>query len=325
MSTVSEIWSQFDGLENTSDTFAVSAIRCGIDKQHLLLKGQFGEPVLLLSAEFRKNPRAPICLKHVGVSFDLVYESTTIGMGLNSTGSYCRFSCDPQSPGLHRYFVELLAAIAYSNSGTLSQTAIDEIVDALLELFKKLTTPQKNTVSGLWGELLLINASSHPAVFIDGWHVSKTDTFDFSFIDARLEVKSTERIVREHEFSLNQVRGDRLGDTVVSVRLTPSAAGETVLDLTRNIASRVSLKHQQKLWRLVFETLGDGMENAEEHAFDTITAIDELIFLPTAVIPSPTVSSIDESVISDVRFRANISGIKPEFRIDKSKFLNRTN
>jgi hypothetical protein len=322
---ISEIWSQFENLKNTVDTFAISAIRCGTDKQHLLLKGEFGEPILLLAAEFRENPRTSIYLKHVRVSFDLLYEATTIETGLTSTGSYCKFSCDPQSPGLHRYFVELLAAIAYSNSGKLSQTAIDEIVDALLELFRKLTTPQKNTVSGLWGELLLINGAAHPATFIDGWHISKTDTFDFSFIDARLEVKSTERTIREHEFSLDQVRDGRPGDTVVSVKITRSAAGQTVLDLTRNIASKVSWAHQQKLWRLVFETLGDGIENAEEEAFDVVSAIDELIFLPTSVIPAPTVSSIDESVISSVRFRTNISGIHTESRIDRNKFLCRAN
>lgn len=324
MSHARGIWAQFESLTNTLDSSAVSAIRCGPTKQHLLVKGQYGEPLLLLASELRVNPRAPISLKNVSVSFDVSYETTTLETGSVSTGCFCRFSCDPQNSTLHRYFVEILAATAEAHEGRLTQTVVDDIVEALLELFRKMAAPPRKTVAGLWGELLLIHAGAHPGVFVDAWHSAVTDTFDFSFLDARLEVKATERPIREHEFALKQVRGGRPGDLIVSVRLARSSVGATVLDLTRDIASRVSLIQQEKLWRLVLETLGDGAEGAEEQTFDVVTAIGDLLFLPAIAIPAPTVSVVDESVILDVRFRANISAINAKLRIVSAVFLGRS-
>ena len=58
MSARSELWSAFEALTNSGDVSAISAVRCGRAKQHLLMKGNFGEPILLLSTEPRKTPCA---------------------------------------------------------------------------------------------------------------------------------------------------------------------------------------------------------------------------------------------------------------------------
>lgn len=323
MTQPNDVWTQFEALRNTEASVSVSAIRCGKDKQHLLIKGSSNEPVLLLSSVARKNPRAPIALKNVSVLFDVLCETTNLETGASTTGSYCKFICASESLGLHPYFVQLLAAIANSHLGELIQSQVDEIVDALLELFKKQGSAQKMTVAGLWGELLLIHASTNPGTMVDAWHISNTDSFDFAFSDARLEVKSTERSVREHEFSLAQVRGGRLGDAIVSVRLVRSAAGSSILDLAKNISTRISSEHQQKLWRLVLETLGDGIESVDDSTFDVTTAVNQLIFLPSASIPAPFITKVDALVVTDVRFRTNISNVPENLRIENYAFLNR--
>lgn len=307
MSARGGLWSAFEALANSGDTSAISALRCGGAKQHLLIKGNFGEPILLLATEPRKTPRAPVRLKHVSVAFELLFEVTDTAAGEVTSGTYCKFTCEPTSVALHPYFVEVLAATAALHGTTLSQSDADEAVDAMLELFRQLEGPAKTTVVGLWGELLVIHAATNAADFIDAWHVVGTDTYDFAFPDARLEVKATERAVREHDFALAQVRGGRPGDMVASLMLSRSAAGLSTLGLANGIAARVPPVQQQKLWTLVLAELGQDAEASDEQTFDLKSALDNLRLIPAALIPAPQVSHDDEASISNVRFRANIA------------------
>lgn len=301
------LWSAFEALTNSGDTSAISAVRCGGAKQHLLIKGNFGEPILLLATEPRKTPRAPVRLKHVSVVFELRFEVTDTAAGEITSGTYCKFTCEPTSVALHPYFVEVLAATAAIHGTTLSQSDADEAVDAMLELFRQLEGPAKTTVVGLWGELVIIHAATNAEDFINAWHVTGTDTYDFAFPDARLEVKATERSVREHDFALAQVRGGRPGDMVASLMLSRSAAGLSTLGLANSIAARVAPVQQRKLWTLVLAELGQDAEASDEQTFDLKAALDNLRLIPAALVPAPHVSGDDEAFVSNVRFRANIA------------------
>lgn len=323
MSQSNGLWVRFEALSNSQDASAVSAIRLDSAEQHLLVKGTFGEPILLLAARPRTSPRAPIRLKHMSVAFDAQYEVTNTDSGGTTTGTYCKFTGDPDSVSLHPYFVEFLASTARMHESSLQQFEVDGIVDATLELFRKIATSPKNTVTGLWGELLLIHAAAHPDVFLKAWHVAGTDVFDFAFSDARLEVKTTERRVREHEFALEQVRGGRVDDTVASVMLTRSAAGLSVLDLTRKIADRASPDQQEKLWSLVLETLGQDAENCDDQKFDEKAAIDSISLIPALAIPAPQIVEEDATTITNVRFNANVSAVSARSAVSVEEFLRR--
>lgn len=301
------LWTRFQDLRPTTDAGAVAAIRCGAGNQHLLVRGERGEPALLLSTEPRATQRVDIRLKHVGVQFDRRFEIEHGDEGDISVGNFCKFTCDPSSPHLHQYFVELMAASASAHSGTLSQGMTDEVVDALLELFRKLSLPTDRSVTGLWGELLLIHLAQSPGDFVDAWHLRTSDGFDFAFVDKRIEVKSTERPSREHEFSLKQVRSDRSTDFVASVILSRSSAGLSNLDLARLIAERLDVAQQGKLWRLVIETLGDDADADSDQRFDVRSASDALTFVRAADVPAPEVSASVAPFVTEVRFRSNIN------------------
>lgn len=314
------LWSRFQKLGPTADAGVATAVRCGTGNQHLLVRGERGEPALLLATESRSFPRLDIRLKNVGVQFDRSFEVSHEDEGATLVGNFCKFTCDPAASHLHQYFVELMAATASTHTGVLSPQVADEVVDALLELFRKLSLPDDNSVTGLWGELLLMHLAASPGQFVDAWHLKATDGFDFAFADKRIEVKTTERPSRDHEFSLNQVRG-RPTDLVASTTLSRSSAGLAVLDLARLIAERLSAAQQGKLWRLVIETLGGDAGVDGEQRFDVKHAADGLTFVRAADVPAPFVAEGAAPFVSDVRFRSNINALCAASALDKSSIL----
>jgi hypothetical protein len=276
-----------------------------------------------LATHRRTTPRADIRLKHVHVSFEKEFEVQNTATGTSTVAVYSKFTCTPESGHLHRYFVELMAATAAARDGVLAQSEADEVVGALLELFRKLSLPATRSVSGVWGELLLIHLASNPGAFVDAWHSTTTDSLDFSFSEIRVEVKATERTVREHEFSLRQVRSGVTGDYVASVVLSRSSAGRSALELTRLIADRVDARQQAKLWMLVLETLGDDAEGADDQLFDIKSAADSLVFVPSANVPAPSLAADAEPFVSDVRFKANITTLCTTYRgVARSEILS---
>lgn len=321
MTAAPSLWSRFKDLHPTADAGVVAAIHFGTGKEHLLVRGERGEPALLLATDCRPSPRPDIRLKHVSVQFDRRFEVAHGDQGGTKVGNFCKFTCDPSEPHLHQYFVELMAATAGTHWDVLSPQATDELIDALLELFRKLCLPADRSVTGLWGELLLMHLAASPGPFVDAWHLKATDGFDFAFAEKRIEIKTTERPSREHEFSLSQVRGGRPTDIVASITLSRSSAGMSALDLARLIAERLSAAQRGKLWRLVIETLGDDAGTDGEQRFDVKSASDALTFVRAADVPAPDVSPSSAPFINDVRFRANINALCLTAALDKADIL----
>ena len=316
-------WQRFQELKPTADSGTVSAIRCGSDSQHLLVRGEFGEPALLLSTESRNTPRADIRLKHVAVQFDRTFEIAVGSDGNSEVGNFCKFTCPPECAHLHQYFVELMAATANTHRGVLAPAKTDEVVDALLELFRKLSLPADVSITGLWGELLIVHLAASPAAFVNAWHLRATDGFDFAFEDQRIEVKSTEHASRDHEFSLRQVRSGRSTDVVASISMSRSSAGLSVLDLARRVSERLDAEQQGKLWRLVIETLGDDADAEGEQRFDLKGASDSLTFVLASDVPAPEIPLVAAPFVSEVRFRANINALCADSALEKDQILGR--
>jgi hypothetical protein len=319
--SVPSLWERFQAMGPTADEGAVTAIACGPGKQHLLVRGEQGEPALLLATETRPTPRADIRLKHVSVQFDRRFEVAHSGHDSTEVGNFCKFTCDPSCAHLHQYFVELMAATASTQPGVLSSYETDQVVDALLELFRKLSLPADQSVTGLWGELLLIHIAASPGKFVDAWHLRATDGFDFAFADRRIEVKATERSSREHDFSLKQVRSGRNTDIVASITLSRSSAGLSALDLARLISERLNAAQQAKLWRFVLEALGDDADADGEQRFDVKAASEGLVFVRGADVPAPEVSTSVAAFVSEVRFRSNLNALCVSTALDKKAIL----
>lgn len=303
---VAQIWEKFHDLPLARGSAAVNAVQCTIKNTHLLIKGQDGEPVLLVHALPRVCPRTPIRLKHLSITFDLTCEVHDSSAGL-ITGTFTRFSCSPASANLHKYFIDIIIAATLCEGEPAQESMVDEQVSAILELFRQFSAPPRTTVVGLWGELLTIFASDKVESFVRGWHNELSEAFDFSFEGVRLEVKATEKRIREHDFSLRQVESARPGDFVVSILVSRNASGYTVFDLLDEICVKLPFELSEKIIRIALETLGEDSELADGHRFELSSAVQSICFLRADKVPSPTIDSALSDFISNVRFQSNIS------------------
>jgi len=307
--TSSPLWERFEALVQDDGAGALIALRLSGAGTHFLAKGAAGEPVLLLRAGKRRVPRIPLGLHHMQVEFDIdctVRDTAVDGAVTPVSATFCRAACDPGIPGLHPLFVHALAGAVESFPAELSSSEVDRFFDDTVELFRAFTAPARTSVLGLWGELFLIAASPCRNTLLSGWHVSPDQAFDFAFPNACVEVKTTARHNRQHEFAMTQLRGAHLPVFVASIVAERSDAGESVFDLASVIQEGLTPANHAKLWRLVAESLGGDAEGAADLRFLWTAAANSLRFYAAASLPAPEVPNAAAPCISAVRFSLDL-------------------
>lgn len=121
-----------------------------------------------------------------------------------------------------------------------------------------------------------------------------------------MEVKTTARQNRQHEFTLTQLRGSHLPVFVASIVAEQSDAGESVFDLASVIQEDVTPRNRAKLWRLVAESVGSDAEGAADFRFLRTAAASSLRFYAAAALPAPEVPDTVAQCISAVRFSLDL-------------------
>ena len=306
-----DVTDKFEALEQDSGGgSALSALPLPGSGTHYLAKGSAGEPVLLLRVQKRRLPRIPLGLRHVHVEFEVTCAVSDGGAadGL-ITATYCRAACDPTTPGLHPLFIYALAGAVEGLPSNLTSGEVDRFFENAMELFRSFSAPAKSSVQGLWGELLVIAASPAQETLMTGWHVTPEQTFDFAFPRAHLEVKTTARQSRQHEFAFAQIRKSTLPTVVASIIVEQSDAGENVYELANAIQKNLALNNRAKLWRLVTESIGSEADGAGDIRFLRMAALNSLRFYDAAMLPAPEISHLYTECISAVRFTLDLDQV----------------
>lgn len=300
------LWERFDALGQNDGAGALVALRLSGAGTHFLAKGRTGEPVLLLRTGKRRVPRIPLGLRHMQVEFDVdcaVRDTEGNASAVKPvSATYCRAASDPGTPGLHPLFVHALAGAVESLPAELSPSEADRFFDDAVELFRAFAAPPRMSVLGLWGELFVIAASPCPDIMLSGWHVSSDQVFDFAFPNACVEVKTTTRYNRLHEFALTQLRGSHLPVFVASIVAEQSDAGESIFDLASVIQDSLTPANRAKMWRLVAESVGGDEEGVADLRFLCTAATNSMHFYAAAALPVPEVPDAVAPCISAVRF-----------------------
>lgn len=227
-------------------------------------------------------------------------------------GVYTVVILKTNQPELGWYFVDVMALVL-SKIGDYpdSQTLVSEM-NKLVELFRSLTKPSKNTIQGLWAELFVVTQSMNPEYLIESWHTEANDIYDFNDGVDKIEVKSTSSTNRKHHFSLRQLNPNDGANLVISsVFVISSGRGMNILGLMNCIENKIQrIDLRFKLNEIVSKTLGADFEKAMKFHFDYQLALDSYLIYDYMDIPRIETHFIPQE-ISDVHFGCDITGVKP--------------
>ncbi|MBK7988358.1 MAG: PD-(D/E)XK motif protein [Ignavibacteria bacterium] len=184
-------------------------------------------------------------------------------------------------------------------------------IEKLINLFTKLSKPALKSIQGLWAELLIIEQSNNPDYLIKSWHNSTSDKYDFNDGNDKIEVKSTSKNRRIHNFSLEQLIPNTKSKLIVSSILTiETGTGTSIFDLIDIIESKI--KDQNLIYRInemVASTLGEDFEKSFDIYFDYKFSVDSIQHYESVNIPTINISSIPSNIMN-VRFDCDLTDVR---------------
>jgi len=234
----------------------------------------------------------------------------TAETGATETRVFSVIRCTSDDPLMRTYFMQLMDGILGILGPSPNRQEVTRVIGSLVDLFRALSSPAKETVQGLWAELFLIATSSEPGSLIAAWHMSPSDIYDFSAGDQRIEVKSSGSRSRRHHFSLTQLQPPQNSKLVIASIFAERAGGGTSLDeLTTDIKARVSARLDLivQLDLTIALTLGNSWRGAFEDRYDKEQAWGSLSFYDYGAIPS--ITGVIPAGVSDIGFRSDLAGI----------------
>jgi hypothetical protein len=226
-------------------------------------------------------------------------------------GIYTIISLKSDSDYLQEYFLKIVFVLVknLSEKPLLKDLKIE--IEKLINLFTKLSKPALKSIQGLWAELLIIEQSKNPDYLIKSWHNSTSDKYDFNDGNDKIEVKSTSKIRRIHNFSLEQLIPNTKSKLIVSSILTiQTGTGTSIFDLIDIIESKI--KDQNLIYRInemVTSTLGEDFEKSFDIYFDYKFSVDSIQHYESVNIPTINISSIPSNIMN-VRFDCDLTDVR---------------
>ena len=243
--------------------------------------------------------------------------------GVISNGSYAVIKCTDSDVLTKQYFLELCASLRRIIGDSPDVDAVDEGISTIVRIFSQRLDPPRKTVLGLVGELLYIDQSESVVSAINAWHARSTDSLDFVYSHAAVEVKSSSTGFRKHFMRPEQVSPTRgIRKFIVSVLLSESVSGMTGDELIQNIVTEcgVDVATIVRLWEVVSETLGSNIGALLDFSFDYCAAASSLEYYDSTRIPAIR-GPIPEGV-TDVRFISDLTVVSPLRRSECTSFLS---
>lgn len=302
------IYQQFQSLKLASTEIDFHAIRLSETRQDFLAKNEQGAPIFLLHDASPAKYNPSINFRHLQAQFHL-----TCRVSINDEnieGQFCIVSCEDPTSDLYELFIRSVGSAIYQLPDTCSTRELESFVLNLKDLFQALSSPSNREISGLWSELFVITHSGNIVNAVSLWHQDKFDRFDFSSATLHIEIKSTIRGLRTHEFALEQLENPKDGQGyLISLQLQPLTGGIGILDLAKAIEdSLIEIPDlKQKLWANIAKSLGSDFSEKLDQSFDPTFAEKNLMIYLFDDLPKPS-KPLDPRVTS-LRFISNLSSV----------------
>lgn len=320
------IFKIFQEIKNESprkdESFTVAALPS--IKNHKLGISQAGQPVFFIKCDESEAAKSlDTNLEFISVQFNRQCQLIN-NKGKIDIGIYTIISLKSDSDYLQEYFLKIVFFLVKKlmEKPRLKDLKIE--IEKLINLFTKFSKPALKSIQGLWAELLIIDQSKNPDYLIQSWHNSTVDKFDFNDGNDKIEVKSTTKSRRIHNFSLLQLTPNSKSNLIISSILTiETGIGTSVFDLVKFIESKLS--DQNLIYRvneIVISTLGKDFEKAFDIYFDYKFAVDSIQHYCSNDIPSINIRNIPANIMN-VRFDCDLTDVRTANNtIIKSKLHN---
>lgn len=320
------IFKIFQELENKSpksgDSYAIASLPK--IKNHKLGISQNGQPIFFIKCDDNTKAKSlDTKLEFISVLYNrqchLINKKGKIEEDI-----YTVISLKSDSDYLQEYFLKIVFILIknISEEPLLKDLKIE--IEKLINLFTKFSKPPLKTIQGLWAELLIIEQSKNPDYLIESWHNSTSDKYDFKDGTDKIEVKSTIKNRRIHNFSLEQLTPNSNSKLVVSsIFSIETGTGVNIFDLVDKIESKITNKNLSfRVNEMIAVTLGKDFEKAFDVFFDYQFAIDSIQHYNSVDIPTISNNQIPTDIMN-VRFDCDLTNVKTVSKTKtKSKLHN---
>lgn len=303
----------FQDLKNESprngDSFAIATLPT--IKTHKLGISLIGQPMFFIKCDEKAKAKSlDTNLEFISVQYNRQCQLIN-KKGKIEEGFYTIISLKSDSDYLQEYFLKIVFLLVknLSEKPLLKDLKIE--IEKLINLFTKFSKPALKTIQGLWAELLIIEQSKNPEYLVKSWHNSTSDKYDFNDGIDKIEVKSTSKSRRIHNFSLEQLIPNSKSKLIVSSIMTiETGTGTNIFDLIEMI--ELKIKDENLIYRMneiVASTLGKDFEKAFDIYFDYQFSIDSIQHYASVDIPTININSIP-SIIMNVRFDCDLTDVR---------------
>ena len=277
-----------------------------------MAKDSTGEPLLLVNtAPADGSVPPPIRLENLAVEHGVRCKIWQ-GKRVVEEGAFTVLRCLSPDPGIQGHFLRVGAPFLACLGPNPAPSQVSRFLDTVVELFRALSEPPRKSVQGLWAELYLIMRARDCRGMMKAWHTSPNERYDFSAGSQRIEVKCAVGRARMHHFALQQLSPPAMTVLlVVSVCTERSGGGTSLRDLLNTLRARLSEEPDLllRLESVVGATLGNGLVQAMDEAYDRQMADQSIRFFEVSSIPKPSGTIPNE--VSDVRFVADLTRVEP--------------
>jgi len=323
MKTVFKIFQELKDVSPTNgDSFVIASLPSM--KNHKIGITQNGQPIFFIKCDnTTKSKTLDTNLEFISVQFNrqcqLINQNKKTEEGI-----YTIILLKTDIEYLQEYFLKIVFVLIrnLADKPLLKDLKIE--IDKLINLFSKFTKPPLKTIQGLWAELLIIEQSKNPDYLIQSWHSSSSDKYDFNDGIDKIEVKSTLKSQRIHNFSIEQLTPNKNSQLLIaSIFTIETGTGTNVSDLIEKIVNRIKDKNLSfKLNELAALTLGKDFEKSFDVFFDYQFALDSIQFYQSSDIPTIQQNNIPSNIMN-VRFDCDLSNLKNwDKKGNKSKLHN---
>lgn len=254
------------------------------------------------------NKSPPIQLMNLDVQFELKCLIRDDAANITE-GRFTVLRCRSHEEETIRYFLSICNILMRRLGNTPSRNELASAIRRIASIFQHFLNPPVRSLNGLFGELLLIYLSSNTHYAVEAWHVDNQARFDFSFNNIRLEVKTSAKRTRIHNFTFEQCNAPKTIHAIVaSIMVERIPNGLSIGDMIESIEKRISSDSNLalKFHEVIVSTLGSSLTESYDKCFDFQLAESSIEFYDLHEIPA--IRGKLQLGVSQVSFASDLAG-----------------